>query len=129
ESRARGRLSSAFRAAATAASISALSPAGTWAMISCVAGSSTSKVLPLLASTHLPSISMWCFLARNAFESLPSFGLETAMFMTSSRDRVGGVSDVEDRYIPENIPLRGLRPGAALACAGDHLGIVGQKAT
>ena len=54
-----GPVSKARRAAATARSMSALSPAGTCAMISSVAGSSTGKVLPLRAATHLPSISIF----------------------------------------------------------------------
>jgi hypothetical protein len=41
---------------------------------------------------------------------LPSFGLVMAMFMTSSRDRVGGDWSCGDRYIPINTPLGGLRP-------------------
>jgi len=47
EMRDHGPVSKARRAAATARSISALSPAGTCAMISSVAGSSTAKVSPL----------------------------------------------------------------------------------
>src|SRR5690349_13027324 len=82
EMRDQGPLSKARRAAATAASMSALSPAGTLAMTSSVAGSSTGKVLPLLAATHLPSIRSFRSLAMKAAAADPSIGFLTAMFMS-----------------------------------------------
>jgi hypothetical protein len=53
-----GPFSNAFRAALTALSTSALSPSATLAITSPVAGLSVSNVLPLVESTHLPSISI-----------------------------------------------------------------------
>jgi hypothetical protein len=55
--RGQGPVSNARRAAVTAASMSAASPSATLAIGSPVAGLNTSKVLPDLAFTHLPSIS------------------------------------------------------------------------
>jgi hypothetical protein len=49
--------SNAARAAATAASMSAASPAATCAITRPVEGSKVSNVLPDLASTHFPPIS------------------------------------------------------------------------
>src|ERR1700761_2074249 len=46
-------------------------------MISWVAGSSTVKVLPLRASTHFPSMNIWCFLARKAAAAELSSGRRT----------------------------------------------------
>src|SRR5215211_5943555 len=51
--------SKARRAAATALSMSALSPSATSASVAPVAGLGVVKVLPDSASTHLPSMKSW----------------------------------------------------------------------
>ncbi len=51
--------SKARRAAATALSMSALSPSATSASVAPVAGFGVVKVLPDSASTHLPSMKSW----------------------------------------------------------------------
>src|ERR687890_374152 len=51
--------SRALRAAATALSMSALSPSETSARVAPVAGLGVVKVLPDSASTHLPSMKSW----------------------------------------------------------------------
>src|SRR5580765_5729086 len=68
-----GPFSKAFRAALAALSTSALSPSATLAMTSPVAGLRVSKVLPLCASTHLPSISIfvWRILTGRLAACLP----------------------------------------------------------
>src|SRR5262245_33498792 len=50
--------SNALRAALTARSTSALSPAAAWQMVSPVVGFSVGKVLPETESTHLPPMSI-----------------------------------------------------------------------
>src|SRR5205085_10137368 len=51
--------SKALRAAATALSMSALSPSATSASVAPVAGFGVAKVLPDSASTHWPSMKSW----------------------------------------------------------------------
>src|SRR5215469_400769 len=58
--------SKAFRAAFTASSTSALSPSATGANTSSLAGLTVSKVLPDLAATHLPLISIFLGACRNS---------------------------------------------------------------
>ena len=57
--------SNARRAARTAVSISALSPSAARAMVAPVAGFLTSKVIPVAAGSHLPSMSSFLGLAMN----------------------------------------------------------------
>src|ERR1700729_463324 len=110
EMRDHGPVSNALRAAFTARSMSALSPAGTRAMISCAAGSSTSKVLPLLAAVGQHVM----LLGQKRLRIFAELGFGN-----------GDVHDVlprqcwwdwscGDRYIPRNTPPSDLRPPLAL---------------
>src|ERR1700735_2839610 len=110
EIRDHGPVSNALRAAFTARSISASSPAGTCAMISCVAGSSTSKVLPLLAATHFAVDQHVMLLGQKRLRVFAKLRFGDGDIHDILPDGAGGFRADWDRYIPKNIPRRGLRP-------------------
>jgi len=106
DSRGHGPDSKALRAALTARSMSSFCPSGTWATISCVAGSSTGKVLPLAAATHLPSISIFISRVRNEAAAALRDGfliatvMATPVVQISSRERRAALRALLPRSTP-----------------------------